>query len=145
LTLYARYVTDSTRIYVAGTVDDIGIYVIRAGRCESGVTRLTLLEKEAPVLSDAESNGVFNDALIRYARPLLLVPACVAEFHREVQGGAAIVALNASFLGARVTLSASSIRSEALKRPFRLSKLLAADQPTDDSVELRDPISVSRY
>ncbi len=68
LMLYAQFVTASARILVAGTRDDMEIFVIRNGRCESGDTRLTLLKKEAPVLSEAESSGLFDDALIRYAR-----------------------------------------------------------------------------
>ena len=76
LTLYARYVTASTRIYVAGTGDDIGIFVIRDGSCNSGRPILSLLQRhnnppepeDAPVLSDAEVSAVFTDALMRYAR-----------------------------------------------------------------------------
>jgi hypothetical protein len=68
LPLYARLVTASARIFVAGTQDNVRVFVIRNGQCEAGDTRLTLLGKEAPVLSGAESSGVFNDALSRYAQ-----------------------------------------------------------------------------
>jgi hypothetical protein len=76
LTLYAQYATASARIYVAGSGQDIGIYVIREGRCDSGIPILALLQRvhhppepqDAPVLSDSEASGVFADALVRYAR-----------------------------------------------------------------------------
>src|SRR5690349_16804778 len=35
LTLYARYATATERIYIAGTDEDIGIYVIRGEDCSS--------------------------------------------------------------------------------------------------------------
>ena len=76
LTLYARYTAPAARIYVAGTADDIGIYVIREGACDSGVAIISLLKlvhnppepQDSPVLSDSEINGVFTDALKRYAQ-----------------------------------------------------------------------------
>jgi len=76
LTLYAQYAANSTKIYIAGADDDIGIYVVRSGRCDAGIPILALLQRqhlppepgEAPALSNAEIGAVFNDALARYAR-----------------------------------------------------------------------------
>jgi hypothetical protein len=76
LTLYARYSDGSDRIYIAGTKDDLGIYVIRGSHCEAGVPILAMLKRhhsparrgEAPALSDAEIEGLFGDALVRYTK-----------------------------------------------------------------------------
>jgi hypothetical protein len=76
ITLYGRYDSALTRIYIAGTADDVGIYVLRDGRCDAGIPILALLQKhhnptepqDAPALSDAEVIGVFGDALNRYAK-----------------------------------------------------------------------------
>jgi hypothetical protein len=74
--LYAQYITESTRIYIAGTDDDLGIYVLRDGGCEAGIPILAILQRhhnpplpgEAPALSEPEIAGLFSDALIRYSK-----------------------------------------------------------------------------
>jgi hypothetical protein len=78
LTLYAEYISPTTRIYIAGAQDILGIYVVRAGHCDSGVPILSLLQRhhnppkptDAPTLSDAEVSALFSDALLRYTKAL---------------------------------------------------------------------------
>jgi hypothetical protein len=76
LSLYAKYKDDVARIYIAGTRDVLGVYVIRNGVCDADVPVLALLKKNhvpptkegMPLLTDDEISGLFADALIRYAR-----------------------------------------------------------------------------
>jgi hypothetical protein len=78
LTLYAKYISSTTRVYIAGAQDILGIYVIRAGGCDWGIPILSLLQRhhnpprpgEGPILSDAEVSALFGDALLRYTKAL---------------------------------------------------------------------------
>lgn len=76
LTLYARHEADSARLYIAGTGDNLAIYVLRDGTCTKGVPIIAILQRhhnpplpdEGPSISDAEVTALFADALNRYAR-----------------------------------------------------------------------------
>ncbi len=76
LTLYAQYVTASQRIYIAGTPDNLGIYLIRHGTCVANIPNITMLQRhhspplriDQPILSDTEVKGLFGDALARYSK-----------------------------------------------------------------------------
>ncbi len=75
LTLYAEYHAHLVDIYIAGLGADIGIFVLRAGTCTSGIPNLALLRVrhnpprtyDAPTLSEDEVQGVFSDSLRKYA------------------------------------------------------------------------------
>jgi hypothetical protein len=75
LTLYAQFITDVTKIYIAGKNDNLKVLVIRNGTCDSGVPMMAILQRhhtprdpiDGPMLSDEEVEGVFNDALTRYS------------------------------------------------------------------------------
>jgi len=76
LTLYAQYVHESTKIYVAGRDDNDKILVIRNGTCDAGVPIMAILQRhheprvasDGPMLSDSEVSALFDDALARYGR-----------------------------------------------------------------------------
>lgn len=76
-TLYAKYEDASGSIYVAGTGENVAIYVVRADKCEAGVPSLVMagendelrwkLPKGSKLkLSREEASILFTDALSRY-------------------------------------------------------------------------------
>lgn len=75
LNLYAEYIGNSAKIYVAGRDDNDKILVIRNGFCDAGVPILAILQRhhdprttsDGPMLSDSEVTALFDDALARYA------------------------------------------------------------------------------
>lgn len=77
LTLYSSYSSGTTRIYIAGTGDNIQIIVLRNGECDSNNFPIFSInhkinsytnEAVSPILTDAEVTGVFEDYLARNAR-----------------------------------------------------------------------------
>jgi len=74
LTLYGHYEERGTKIYVAGSGDLLGIFVMRDGNCESGVPIMAILQRhhtprapiDGPALSESEIEGLFVDILSQY-------------------------------------------------------------------------------
>lgn len=74
MTLYAKYTSGSTSIYIVGQSDNEKILVLRNGVCDSGVPLLSItqthhnppLVSDAPVLTDEEVMGLFEDTLARH-------------------------------------------------------------------------------
>lgn len=78
LTLYAKYHTALATIFIAGTGENITIYIIRGERCEAGVPSIAMvgkheelrwmpLKNSQPPLSEEEASSLFADALSRYS------------------------------------------------------------------------------
>lgn len=76
LTLYAFHANVRTTIYIVGSEDVNGLFVIRDGVCEGGAPELSMYQLYSkpphppgcPVLSDVEVSALFEDTLIRYEK-----------------------------------------------------------------------------
>jgi hypothetical protein len=76
LTLYAKYNNASTSIYIVGETDNQKILVLRNGACQGGIPLLSVTQthhnppllSDAPVLTDAEVMGLFDDTLDRHEK-----------------------------------------------------------------------------
>jgi hypothetical protein len=75
-TIYAKYTTDSTSIYIVGTADSEKILVLRNGECRSGNPMLSITQTyhhptyagDSPILTDIEVMEIFKDALSRHEK-----------------------------------------------------------------------------
>lgn len=79
LTLYAKYQSSSAAIFIAGSEENVAIYVIRGDRCEVSVPSLALAARgdasrwtppreNQSILSEEEASSLFSDALVTYAK-----------------------------------------------------------------------------
>jgi hypothetical protein len=79
LTVYARHQNASAEIFIAGSEENVAIYVIRGDRCEVGVPSLALVgghndsrwtppRDNQPALSSEEASSLFSDALFTYTK-----------------------------------------------------------------------------
>jgi hypothetical protein len=74
--IFASYETIQRKIYVVGQRDNSALFVIQDGKCTSGIPSLALSQihhspqtrGDAPVLTDEEVSGLFQNALDRYTK-----------------------------------------------------------------------------